>query len=90
MSLHRHAAKRDQTEAAIVDALERCGFAVLRLSQPNVPDLLVSRAGAATLIEVKTGTKPLSKGQQAFQAWWHGPVAVLRSVEDALAFATGT
>ena len=50
----RYAAKRDTTEPAIVDALQRFGCTVVRLSQAGVPDLLVRTPdGCAHLVECK-------------------------------------
>ena len=86
----RRAAKRDTTEKAIVEALRACGWSVLRLSQKDAPDLLIARPGGATaLVEVKTGKKPLRKGQAEFAATWPTAVYVLRSVEDVVQLAKG-
>lgn len=49
----RRAAKRDESEPAIVAALEAVGATVQRLSAAGVPDLLVSFRGRLELLEVK-------------------------------------
>lgn len=54
MSINRYAARRDENEQAVVDALEAAGASVTRLGQPM--DLLVGYQGRNTLLEVK---KPL-------------------------------
>lgn len=56
MSLPRYAAQRDKNEKKIVDALERVGAHVERLSKPC--DLLVTYRAAHYAIEV---TNPESK-----------------------------
>lgn len=84
----RHAAKRDAVEAAIVEALERCGMIVLRLSDPGIPDLLVGRhfygnEPSWRLIEVKSPGKSLTPAQERLRerAWF----PVVETVEEALA-----
>jgi hypothetical protein len=83
----RRAAKRDTAEAEIIQTLKACGFTVVQLSQPNVPDLMLSRPGWCGLAEVKTGKKRLRPGQEQFAGAWPTKVWVLRSVDDALALA---
>ena len=92
MSLLRRAAKRDQAEPDIVQALEKAGARVERLSAEGLPDLLVFYAQRMYLIEAKTGTRKVRKSQvkQAeFLAWAHRNgyrVGVCRTPEDALEF----
>lgn len=87
----RRAARVDDNQAAIVDALRRAGCSVRSLASlgKGCPDLLVGRAGVNYLLEVKDGSKPpckrrLTPDEEAFHAAWRGPVAVVESVEDAL------
>lgn len=54
----RRAAKRDESEGPIVQALEAVGATVQRLSAEGVPDLLVGWRGRMWLLEVKL---PLTK-----------------------------
>lgn len=90
----RRAAKRDENEAAIVEALEAVGATVERLSGASIPDLLVGYRGVTTLMEVKqpagakggTSHRDLLPGQAAWHAAWRGsPVAVVRTPAEALA-----
>jgi Holliday junction resolvase len=86
----RRAAKRDIAEPEIITALTRCGFSVYRLNQPV--DLLAGYRGVNYLIECKSGSKgyarALNENQQEFAAQWNGaPVFVLRSQDDAIAWA---
>jgi hypothetical protein len=79
----RTAARRDSAEAAIVEALERCGALVMRCSQPC--DLLVQFRHRLFLLEVKTPKRSADKRQQAqrdFLREWGVPV--VRTAEDAL------
>lgn len=87
MSLHRRAARRDQSEDVIVLALIRLGYSVLRISTKDAPDLLVGKGGRSALIECKTGKNQLRPGQQQFADQWRGEaVAVVRTVEDVIAW----
>jgi hypothetical protein len=84
MSLRR-AARRDSTEAEIVDTLRACGWSVAFLSAKDAPDLLLGKHGLNLLAEVKSGTKKLRPGQADWHRDWRGGTPyVLRSVEDAL------
>lgn len=59
----RTAAKRDANEPAIIQALERCGWFVRQLSDPDWPDLFIARGGRRELVEVKMPGEHLSGGQ---------------------------
>lgn len=85
MGLRRFANKRDANEAGIIAALEACGCLVYRLDKPV--DLLVSHRNTIHLVEVKTRKGRLTADQVSFATHW--PVTVLRSVDDAIAFARG-
>jgi hypothetical protein len=89
MSLHRYAAKRDGNEAAIIEALEKTRWTVLRLSGEDTPDLLAARwekgYPRVVLCECKSRRGKVRPGQARVLDTWPGETAVLRSVEDALA-----
>jgi len=83
MSLPRFAARRDNAEAPIVEALEAYGFSVEPISKKNVPDLLIGKGGITRIVEVKTNDGALSPGQVDWWARWNGNgVIVLRTVDD--------
>ena len=84
----RHDAKRDANEPAIVDALERLGFSVTRISGRGVPDLLVGKGQRfLALVEVKAPKGTYTPAQNAWRAIWNGPQPVtLRSLEDVQRF----
>ena len=86
MTLPRFAARRDATEPDIVDALESLGFHVERLSEPGIPDLLLSRRHRWYVAECKTPRGRATKSQNAFRLRALGPVAVFREVGDVLAW----
>jgi Holliday junction resolvase len=91
MSIHRRAAKRDLNEFSIVDALRTVGADVYRLSAKGVPDLLVSFRGETFLMEIKTRTGKLTPAQIKWRDQWQGgPVGVVRTVDEALAFIGAT
>ena len=88
--LMRYAAKRDTTEAAIVDALRRFGCTVVPLSQPGIPDLLVRTPdGRAHVVECKAPGGSRTPAQLKFQQTW-GPVPILRSSEEAVKWLIGS
>jgi len=88
----RRAARNDDNQQEIVDALRACGFLVWILDEPC--DLLVHgpRMGAfVRLLEVKDGTKSPSKrkltpkqARSRAEGW---PIAVVETVDEALAAA---
>lgn len=88
----RWAAKRDDNEAAIVDALEHTGCLIQPLSAPGVPDLLVWSpfTRSLLLLEVKDGAKvPSARKLTDVQVAWHrtwsdAPIFVCETVEQAL------
>jgi hypothetical protein len=85
MSLHRRAARRDANEGAIIEALERCGWQCLQLSQRGIPDLMLAKAGLVLLAEIKGPKGKLTKDQIDFADWWQGPrPVILRTVNDVL------
>jgi hypothetical protein len=85
MSLHRRAARRDKSEAPIVDVLKKLGWSVQALSLRDAPDLLLGKNKITLLAEVKTGTGKLKPGQQDWHDNWRGfPVVVLRTPDDAI------
>ena len=80
MSLGRHAKRRDQSEAAIVQALRQVGAQVI---QCDAFDLLVIYQGHTFMLECKTGKEPLTARQERLLAdGW--PLHVVRDVEQAL------
>jgi hypothetical protein len=85
MSIRRHNARRDANESRIIAALEAMGCIVHRMDTPC--DLLIWHRGTVYLAEVKTRTGRLTRDQQLFMENW--PVTILRSVDDAIAFAGG-
>lgn len=86
----RYAAKRDATEAAIVDALRQFGCVVIALSQPGIPDLLVRTPdGRAHVVECKAPRGTRTPAQLKFLGIW-GPVPLLRSPEEAVRWLIGS
>ena len=88
--LMRHAAKRDATEAAIVNALRQFGCTVIPLSQPGIPDLLVRTPdGRAHVVECKAPRGRRTPAQLKFIASW-GAVPIVRSPEEAVKWLIGS
>jgi len=85
MSQHRYARQRDLNEPEIVQALEAAGFDVLRGTDV---DLIVGRAGASFLIEVKRPGKAtesrLRPIQRRLRASWRGHYAIVTTAQEAL------
>ena len=81
----RRAAKRDEAEPDIVEALIDAGAVVTRLSQGGLPDLLVLYRDTFMLFEVKSGRGKLTKAQKEFNAAnSKGPLAVVYTPNQAV------
>lgn len=85
MSLHRFAAKRDENESEIVQALTDIGLIVHRISTRGLPDLAVYSPSERLwrLIEVKMPDGTLRPAQADLMAVAAFPVVT--SVAEALA-----
>lgn len=88
----RRAAKTDDNQTAVVEALRRAGCSVCILSGVGngCPDLAVGRGGVTYMLEVKDGRKPPSKqrltaDEQAWHDAWRGHAAVVHGIDEALA-----
>lgn len=84
MPIPKYAAKRDIVEDEIVSALRSAGASVIQLSQPGVPDLLVSFRDTIYLMEVKARYGKLTPAQLKFKELWPHPVLVCKTLEAAL------
>ncbi|MDX2140318.1 MAG: hypothetical protein SF123_19685 [Chloroflexota bacterium] len=85
MSNKRYAAKRDENEPEIEDALLEVGATVDQLNGDGTPDLLVGYAGVNYLMEVKSAKGTLTRAQQSWHRNWQGVVHIVRTPEEALA-----
>ena len=82
----------DANQAEIIAALRQVGASVYHVYQASVagvPDLVVSRIGADGvarnyLLEVKTARGRLKRTQVEFHKAWPGPIAIVRTVGEAL------
>jgi len=86
----RHAARTDDNQARIVNALRRAGCHVLSLAAVGngCGDLLITRGGTIWMLECKDGDKSpsrrrLTRHQELFHQNW--PVRVVCSEDEALA-----
>ena len=79
--------RRDANHHEIIAALRQAGCSILDLADVGhgCPDLLIGYAGRDWLIEVKTERGELTSDEVRFMQTWHGHVAVVNSVEAALA-----
>lgn len=89
----RRAARTDDNQAEIVEALRKVGCSVQSLAMvgKGVPDLLVGLRGRNWLFEIKDGNKPPSQrrltGDEAtWHLRWDGQVKTIESAEDALRY----
>jgi len=81
------AAKIDQNQVEIVDALRKHGAFVVSLASvgKGVPDLFVGYKRHTILMEVKFGNDKLTEDQIVFHGKWTGGVlAVVTDIESAL------
>lgn len=93
-----HRARRDTSEPEVIEALEVCGWGVLKLAQRGVPDLAVWRKHQryaengkivgviVRFVECKTKRGKLREGTQTKWEDDGLPVSILRSAEDVLAW----
>lgn len=92
----RRAARTDANQTQIVEALRVIGATVRVISQgEGIPDLLVGFQGKTALLEVKDGRKPPSARvltpaeQKFFDEWRGGTLAIVNSVDEAIAVVMG-
>lgn len=92
----RRAARTDANQTQIVEALRVIGATVRVISQGDgIPDLLVGFQGKTALLEVKDGRKPPSARvltpaeQKFFDEWRGGTLAIVNSVDEAIAVVMG-
>ena len=81
-------AKRvDANQPSIVEGLRQIGATVLHIHMValNSPDIVVGHHGKNYLFEIKTSSGRVRPGQRDWHLAWRGQVAVIRSLEDALA-----
>lgn len=88
----RRAAKIDANQPAVIAALRQIGCTVqpLHAVGKGCPDLLVGFIGGNVLLEIKDGNKPpsarlLTPDQVDWHQMWKGPVAVVKTPEEAIA-----
>ena len=88
----RRANRVDYNQGVIVESLRKAGAYVKVVTMGDgVPDLLVGYKGFTLLLEVKDGDKPPSQRklteaeQKFFDEWTGGILAIVESIEDALA-----
>lgn len=89
----RRAARVDQNQGNIVDALRKTGGSVLSLAAHGrgCPDVLFGYGGRTFLCEIKDGAKPpsarkLTPDQVAFRKDWKGDWTLLESIKDVQHF----
>lgn len=90
MGSMRRRARVDSNQPRIVAALRQVGASVESLHRVGggVPDILVGFRGENFLLEIKNpdGLNRIKPEQEAWHCAWRGlPVAVVRSVDEALA-----
>lgn len=79
-------AKRDSNEREVFGVFRSHGIAVEPTDKPL--DGILAFAGNTYLVEVKNGPKaPLTREQEEFLASWPGKARVVRSFDEAVAFA---
>ncbi len=90
MSIPKFAARRDENEPEIIEALRAAGWSVQQINEPGFPDLVVARGQRVFLMEVIGDAKAkkyphgLTPTQVQFHRAWQGMIHLVRSVDDAL------
>ena len=87
----RRAAKVDQNQPAIVQAMRSVGAKVEHSHQigGGFPDLIVWANGRTFLVEVKMPGEKLNKQQVEFVAAWPGELHVVHNEAEAVKAVTG-
>ena len=92
----RQAAKTDENQKLIVQALRKAGASVQSLAAvgKGCPDLLVGYNGINYLMEVKDGKKvpsarKLTIDQEHWHSVWTGAVHIVKNENDALKILKG-
>lgn len=91
----RRAARTDDNQKEIVDALRKAGWSVQSIASMGggVPDLLIGRGGKNgqgglnLLLEIKDGRKPPSKrmlteDEREWHEKWNGNVRIVERLDD--------
>jgi len=78
-------AKRDANEVEIFAELRAWGLSVCAMDLPA--DALIGYGGRSYLVEIKTPKGKLTGPQETFLETWRGDHTILRTIEDATAFA---
>lgn len=83
----RRAAKIDANQPEIVAALRAVGCSVQTLAMvgKGCPDILVGIGKVNLLMEIKGEKGTLTDDQEDWHEAWRGQLAIVRSVEEALA-----
>lgn len=84
-----YGARRDGNEDEIIDALESLGFHVEPVSEPGVPDVILSRRGRWFLAEVKSLKGRETKAQTSFRSRARAPIPIFRKIGDVIAWERG-
>ena len=82
----RRAAKIDEVQPSIVEALRKVGASVVSLASigQGCPDLLACKGDRLWLIEVKGPKGTLTDDQKRFILNWSGTVHIIRTPDEAL------
>ena len=91
MRFRRSHHRKDYNADEIIEALKKAGFSVHDTScvGNGFPDLVVGKNGKNCLLEIKDGSKPLSKralteDEEAWHCAWNGYAEVVDSPKQAL------
>jgi Holliday junction resolvase len=82
----RRAARVDNNQGAIVEALRKAGISVVSLASlgRGVPDILAASGTDAWLIEIKSPKGKLTAHQVDWILNWPGVVHIVRTPDEAL------
>ena len=82
----RWAAKVDDNQGEIVEALRAIGASVLVLSRVGMgcADLAVGFRGLTYFLEIKNDKGTLTPAEQEFMEQWNGHYAIVRTPDEAL------
>lgn len=92
----RKRAKKDDNHDDIAGAFRRLGWSWLDTHQlgDGAIDGIAGKTGHNVLVEIKDGAKPpsrrrLTPHEKEFHRLWRGPIAIIQSIEDVVAYHNG-
>lgn len=82
------AKRTDSNQGEVVTAFRQLGYSVAftHTIGRGFPDICVGKNGRTHLIEIKTRKGQLTPQEDEFHKSWKGSIAIIRGIDDVIAF----